>query len=274
MLFDSILYPNRKIYKRAYIYELCISETSPTQIRKLAQCGMNKIYKVQKKIAQGVPPCKFYKEPKRGRPPKMNEEIKNYLIANGVGVISDANLAQKINLHFNLAQGLARSTINYYRRMYHFEYKPPKQRQQLSEEHIMKRKTFVYSIFNNPTFPWNSIVFSDESRICLTNDGKWVWRRRGDLCPEIFADLSKFPLGIMVYGAIGHNYKSKLVFTSMSISSEVYAGNIELSGMFQDLENINYVFMQDGAPCHTSKKNEAMASFSMQFHNLLATKFS
>ena len=58
----------------------------------------------------------------------------------------------------------------------------------------------------------------------------------------------------MVYGAIGHNYKSKLVFTEVNMTSDVYLGNLELSGMFEDLGNQEFVFMQDGAPCHTSAK--------------------
>jgi len=70
---------------------------------------------------------------------------------------------------------------------------------------------------------------------------------------DIFEDLEKYTAGIMIYGAIGYNYKSRLVFTTLKIDSEIYAGNILKSGMLEDLKDQEYVFMQDGAPSHTSK---------------------
>ena len=85
---------------------------------------------------------------------------------------------------------------------------------------------------------------------------KWVWRRRGEYPPEVFLDKRKFSQGIMIYGVIGMNYKSKLVFTSVKINSDVYIKNIELSGMIKDFQNREYVFMQDGALCHTSTKTK------------------
>ena len=48
----------------------------------------------------------------------------------------------------------------------------------------------------------------------------------------------------MVYGAIGLNYKSKLVVTNIKITSEVYTNNIEKSGMLEELVGREYVFMQ------------------------------
>ena len=56
----------------------------------------------------------------------------------------------------------------------------------------------------------------------------------------------------MVYGAMGIGYKSKLIFCKSNITSEVYAGNILDSQMFNDLKDKNFYFMQDGAPSHTS----------------------
>ncbi|MBR4634193.1 transposase, partial [bacterium] len=252
LYFESILSPGRMINKTAYIYELLQKGKSETEIRELAQCGLQKVRAVERDIAANKSPSSFYTEPKRGRPTKMTNEMKAHLLINAAGPISDASLAQDICSKFGL-RSLARSTINLYRKMFHFQYKPPKQRQLLTEEQKKKRKRFVYSIFNLPDFPWRTIIFSDESRVCLGNDSKWVWRRRGDTCQTIFVEKTKYAPGIMIYGAIGHDYKSKLVFTSINIKSDVYTENLEKSGMFEDLQDREYVFMQDGAPSHTSK---------------------
>ena len=61
----------------------------------------------------------------------------------------------------------------------------------------------------------------------------------------------------MVYGAIGVGYKSKLVLCEGSIDAAQYRENIIKSEMIQDLNALhgkwNYIFMQDGATCHTAK---------------------
>ena len=58
----------------------------------------------------------------------------------------------------------------------------------------------------------------------------------------------------MVYGAIGYNYKSKLVFIDTIVDAGVYIKNLLDSGMFEDLNDREYIFMQDGAPSHTATK--------------------
>ena len=60
----------------------------------------------------------------------------------------------------------------------------------------------------------------------------------------------------MIYGAIGVQYKSKLVIVDSSIDSAQYKENILKSEMITELDMSkgkgNWVFMQDGARCHTS----------------------
>ena len=60
----------------------------------------------------------------------------------------------------------------------------------------------------------------------------------------------------MVYGAIGENYKSKLVLIDGSVNSDCYINNIKGSGMICDMNEMkgkgNWIFQQDGARCHTS----------------------
>ena len=62
----------------------------------------------------------------------------------------------------------------------------------------------------------------------------------------------------MIYGAIGMNYKSKLVLVEHSIDSDQYIKNILASKMIETLDSTrgigNWIFQQDGATCHTSKE--------------------
>jgi len=70
--------------------------------------------------------------------------------------------------------------------------------------------------------PSNKIVFSDESRVSIQNDSRYIWRRIGDNSESIFSDKSKFPVSIMIWGCIGYNYKSNLVLIEGNLNSEAY----------------------------------------------------
>ena len=59
-----------------------------------------------------------------------------------------------------------------------------------------------------------------------------------------------------MYGTIGLGYKSKLIICSNGVNAVEYHDIITRSGMFEVLDERygagNYIFMQDGAPAHTS----------------------
>jgi len=87
MIFNSIVFPDHKIRKRAYIYELLTSQThySIKRISRMAQCGISKIYKVKEMIALNYPVSSCYEEPHYGRPTRMNEDIKQQLVLQASG---------------------------------------------------------------------------------------------------------------------------------------------------------------------------------------------
>ena len=91
---------------------------------------------------------------------------------------------------------------------------PPKHTMHLTPQQKAARVSFAYSmleIFYQNAIDPSMIVFSDESRFVLGDDKRWVWRRRGSNVPSAFVSSDKFPPSIMIYGAIGVDYKSKLV---------------------------------------------------------------
>ena len=137
MIFYSIRFPGRMIRKRAYIYELLTDQNhySIKKISRFAQCGISKIYRVKEMIASNYPESAYYEEPERGRPVRMDRNVKEQLILRSSGKLSDAKLAQELSREFHLQKALSRSLINLYRKRFGFRFKPPKQRQRLTEGH-------------------------------------------------------------------------------------------------------------------------------------------
>ena len=127
----------------------------------------------------------------------------------------------------------------------------PKIRQKLNDLQKERRLDFAYSMLNSG-LDLSKIVFSDESRFSLRPDNKLIWYRRGKKEDSVFYEQKNFPIGIMVYGSIGVGYKSKLVVCSTGANALEYREIIEKSGMFEDKNDTEYYFMQDGAPAHKS----------------------
>ena len=78
---------------------------------------------------------------------------------------------------------------------------------------------------------WANCLFCDESRFCLAPDDntRRVWRRRRERRhhPNLINRREAFGGGgVMVWGAIGHNYKSDLVFIEGSLTAARYLDTI------------------------------------------------
>jgi hypothetical protein len=102
-------------------------------------------------------------------------------------------------------------------------------------------------------------LFSDEARFSEQDDGTYVWRQYGDKTGTTDIKREKFSkLHTMVFGAIGHDFKSKLVFIDEKVGADEYIQILKDSGLFEDADAkfgpFVYIFMQDGAPGHTATK--------------------
>lgn len=105
----------------------------------------------------------------------------------------------------------------------------------LTAQQIIRRLEFAYGIKleidkgSEARIELHRIIFSDESRFCLRSDHpQMIWWKRGDKnpSPECFASQEKFAAGLMVFGAIGKDFKSNLVFCEGSVDSPGYCANI------------------------------------------------
>lgn len=164
------------------------------------------------------------------------------------------NIQQQYNVNISIS-----SVYNGCTQM-RYKYKPPQHEQLLTEQQKTNRLSFCNTLltkYQNSEVDLTSINFSDESRFVLGDDKQWVWRRYGERNPTAVVQQVKFPPYVMIFAAIGKDYKSKLVIVEGSIDSEKYIENIKQSGLIDDLDNTlgrgNWIYMQDGATSHTSK---------------------
>ncbi|KAJ6232780.1 transposable element-related [Anaeramoeba flamelloides] len=113
------------------------------------------------------------------------------------------------------------TTIYRIRKSLKFEYKPPRVRQFLTNDQMGKRLLFAHDHKSLKT-DWENVVFSDESWFYLNPKTRKIWRRRGENDNVYIKDILK---------------KSKII----DLANQEH-------GIF------NWIFQQDGARPHTSKK--------------------
>jgi hypothetical protein len=115
---------------------------------------------------------------------------------------------------------------------------------------------------------WKSIVFSDESWLtCNEATGKYQYcHKRSDAVPREKKARWNVP-SIMVWAAVGFNYKSELVIfpakqesdgqiKTFRLDAERYVRRC-LSTVAKDLTEKNRLFQQDGARSHVAKSTKA-----------------
>lgn len=237
--------------KEQAIIRLHLEGKSNNAIRNLLGTRSQKIKEV---IEQYISNSIIPKPKKRGRPPIPDNILTKIIAYTTENRCSSCEAVSQQLKTLNNIQ-ISATTVWRRRKALGFEYKPPKVRQKLNLKQIEDRIDFAHSLLN-ANWNFDNLIFSDESRFCLTPDNACIWYRKGEKDCNIFTDKEKFKESIMVYAAIGKGYKSKLVFCESNIDAMEYRSIIEQSNMEKELNQRcgagNYVFMQDGAPAHSS----------------------
>ncbi|UYV76733.1 Cht7 [Cordylochernes scorpioides] len=125
---------------------------------------------------------------------------------------------------------------------------PPNRRQRL--EWCRARSTWMTE--------WHRVVFSDESRFCLSIDSRRVrvWRRRGERSNP--AAIVERPTvrqpGIMVWGAIAYDSRSPLLRIQSTITAQRYVDDVLRPVTLPYLQWVpNALYQQDNARPHTAR---------------------
>ncbi|UYV73230.1 Transposase [Cordylochernes scorpioides] len=125
---------------------------------------------------------------------------------------------------------------------------PPNRRQRL--EWCRARSTWMTE--------WHRVVFSDESRFCLSSDSRrvCVWRRRGERSNP--AAIVERPTvrqrGIMVWGAIAYDSRSPLLRIQGTMTAQRYVDDVLRPVTLPYLQGVpNALYQQDNARPHTAR---------------------
>ncbi|UYV67208.1 EGFLAM [Cordylochernes scorpioides] len=125
---------------------------------------------------------------------------------------------------------------------------PPNRRQRL--EWCRARSTWMTE--------WHRVVFSDESRFCLSSDSRRVrvWRRRGKRSNP--AAIVERPTvrqgGIMVWGAIAYDSRSPLLRIQGTMTAQRYVDDVLRPVTLPYLQGVpNALYQQDNARPHTAR---------------------
>ncbi|UYV73134.1 hypothetical protein LAZ67_10001919 [Cordylochernes scorpioides] len=104
---------------------------------------------------------------------------------------------------------------------------------------------------------WHRVVFSDESRFCLSSDSRRVrvWRRRGERSNP--AAIVERPTvrqrGIMVWGAIAYDSRSPLLRIQGTMTAQRYVDDVLRPVTLPYLQGVpNALYQQDNARPHTA----------------------
>ncbi|UYV61911.1 hypothetical protein LAZ67_1007040 [Cordylochernes scorpioides] len=125
---------------------------------------------------------------------------------------------------------------------------PPNRRQRL--EWCRARSTWMTE--------WHMVVFSDESRFCLSSDSRRVrvWRRRGERSNP--AAIVERPTvrqrGIMVWGPIAYDSRSPLLRIQGTMTAQRYVDDVLRPVTLPYLQGVpNALYQQDNARPHTAR---------------------
>ncbi|UYV69796.1 hypothetical protein LAZ67_7000751, partial [Cordylochernes scorpioides] len=125
---------------------------------------------------------------------------------------------------------------------------PPNRRQRL--EWCRARSTWMTE--------WHRLVFSDESRFCLSSDSRRVrvWRRRGERSnPAAIVERHTVrQRGIMVWGAIAYDSRSPLLRIQGTMTAQRYVDDVLRPVTLPYLQGVpNALYQQDNARPHTAR---------------------
>ncbi len=104
---------------------------------------------------------------------------------------------------------------------------------------------------------WKSVLFTDESKVSIGNDGAlYVWRRKGEkFLPECCDRTVQYAASVMVWGSMCWHGVGSLVKLEGCLDSTAYRQVLE-EHMLADavvLIGDDFVFQQDNTPIHTSR---------------------
>jgi transposase len=202
--------------------------------------------------------------PGRGRPLKVTPEIRRFMETNWLADARVSDDQMRVRVEAKYGARISRQTLCHTRKDLGFKWRPPIHVQPVDDRQRCSRVWGFGEYRRRRGLPEGDpekigiVVFSDESRFCRGNDNRWVRVRRGQWNDTATVQDEKFPVGVMVWAAIGPDNFRVIERCDLKIDGPEYMSMIQRSRL-AELANEkygagNWYFMQDGAPSHTARK--------------------
>ena len=191
--------------------------------------------------------------PSRRKTTKIQDEYIINLAKNGL--LTAQEIADAFNTEYHM--NISKDTI--IRRLHEkgYSYSKPRVTQALTDAQIQVRFNFATAMIEKDEDYYKSIIFSDESRFCNSPDNLLIWRHPDDFSDKVCISSAKKNISVMIWGAIGMNFKSKLYFHKKTVNEEAYIECLTNTDIFNECDAVfgkgKYIFQQDGAPAHTTE---------------------
>ncbi len=129
----------------------------------------------------------------------------------------------------------------------------------LNQRQHQKHLTWAVEKKNWTVAPWSKVLFSDESKFCISfgNQGSRVWRKSGEAQnPCCLKSSVKFPQSVMIWAAMSSAGVGPLCFLKSTVNAAIYQEILELF-MLPSADKLygdaDLIFQQALAPAHTAK---------------------
>jgi transposase len=170
-----------------------------------------------------------------GRPSKRSSDLVAFVEARTLQSPSMSSSALSDEIATEFGVHVSRTTVNNIRKGLRFKYRPLRHNQALTDLHKLNRLEFCRKMLRMPeSLPL--IHFSDESRLILGDDKRWIWYRHGEDNPGASISSVKFPASVMIFAVIGIGFKSDLLLVDGSIDTDRYIQNLDRLGFINALD--------------------------------------
>jgi hypothetical protein len=207
---------------------------------------------IKSALAWGRNPTPF---PPQGRPYKLSDVHKEFirLRTESDMSLSNASLARELSIAFPELGTVSETVVGKCRKELKFFYLPMRPECDMPES---KRAFRVWWCTRQLEIgrDWKNVVFSDESWFEIGQRKRWVWRRRDDYSPSVCYSVQAHPKKVMIWGAVGYNFKSSLHFVEGSVTGEYYYDKIIMGGFLDEADrafgHMDWILQQDNARPH------------------------
>jgi transposase len=178
--------------------------------------------------------------------------LRQYILAETLAdrFMTCRQLSDQIRSEFRMS--CCKSEVALVRRSLGLKHLWAKKTEKLTQKHIDKRFAFAKSIQNHELFsyPW---IISDESSFVVCPTRRKLYRFRGENTACVFQEFQGYPVKCMVWGAIGPDYKSRLIHFKQYVTAQTYVAMLTEKQMPENLDIFEKLDLQFGHDGYVNK---------------------